>query len=164
MARKGATQPADKPEMVRWLFENSGDLMHVAAPGGILKLVNPAWERVLGWPEDELIGRFIGELIHPEDLPAVRGRVMDMGPGDVRESQVRLRRKDGEYLWLASRSQKMPDGSLIVTMRDATAERARRRSRTPAGPARCWAPPPASASGPSSPRPTPSPGPTSCWR
>ena len=127
MARKRATDGASaaKPEMIRWLFENSGDLMHVAAPGGILKLVNPAWERVLGWSEAELIGHAMVEFIHPEDMPAVRARVKDMGPGEVRESQVRLKRKDGDYLWMASRSQKLPDGSVMVTMRDATAERAR---------------------------------------
>ena len=55
MARSGAIHgaSADKDEMIRWLFENSGELMHVAAPGGILKVINPAWERVLGWTEAE---------------------------------------------------------------------------------------------------------------
>jgi len=125
MAGQSATGAADKDEMIRWLFENSGDLMHVAAPGGVLKLVNPAWERMLGWREDEVLGRFVGEFIHPDDLPDVRSRVRAMAPGDVRESQVRLRRKDGAWVWMGSRSQKMPDGSLIVTMRDATADRAR---------------------------------------
>src|SRR3954466_1194100 len=128
MARKSATDGAfaAKPEMIRWLFENSGDLMHVAAPGGILKLVNPAWERVLGWTEAELIDTSILDLIHPDDLPAVRERVKTMAEGDARESQVRLKRKDGEWLWMACRSQKLQDGMLIVTMRDATAERASR--------------------------------------
>src|SRR5829696_5277194 len=121
MARKRATEggSADKPDMIRWLFENSGDLMHVAAPGGVLKVVNPAWERVLGWPEAELVGRSIMELIHPDDAPAVRERVHAMAVGDVRESQVRLKHKDGHWLWMASRSQRLPDGFLIVTMRDA---------------------------------------------
>ncbi|HEY8573890.1 PAS domain-containing hybrid sensor histidine kinase/response regulator [Phenylobacterium sp.] len=124
MARKSATGAA-KVDMIRWLFENSGDLMHLAAPGGILKLVNPAWERVLGWTEAELIDRYIGDLIHPEDLPGVRGRIAEMGPGDVRESQIRLLRKDGEWQWVACRSQKLACGSVIVTSRDARAERAR---------------------------------------
>jgi PAS domain S-box-containing protein len=127
MARKSATNgaAAAKPDMIRWLFENSSDLMHVAAPGGILKLVNPAWERVLGWTEAELIDTTILDLFHPDDLPGVRERVRSMAEGEARESQVRLKRKDGEWLWMACRSQKLADGMLIVTMRDATAERAR---------------------------------------
>jgi PAS domain S-box-containing protein len=124
MARKSANR-AEKAEMIRWLFENSGDLMHLAAPGGILRLVNPAWERLLGWTEEELIGRYVGELIHPDDMPGVKARVGEMAPGDVRESQIRLKRKDGGWQWVACRSRKLPDGAVIVTSRDATAERAR---------------------------------------
>jgi PAS domain S-box-containing protein len=116
---------ACKDEMVRWLFENSGDLMHVASPGGVLRLVNPAWMRVTGWAEDELIGRSMRELIHPDDLPDVRQRVREMAAGDIRQSRIRLRLKDDTWLWVSSRSKKMPDGSLIVTLRDATEEMAR---------------------------------------
>ncbi|MCR5877805.1 PAS domain-containing protein [Phenylobacterium sp. J367] len=116
---------ACKDEMVRWLFENSGDLMHVAAPGGILRLVNPEWIRATGWAEDELIGQRMAEFIHPDDLPGVRQRVQEMAAGDARQSRVRLKLKTGEWLWVSSRSKKMPDGSLIVTMRDAGEEMAR---------------------------------------
>jgi len=124
MGRKRGS-PADKTEMIRWLFENSGDLMHVAHPDGVLKLVNPAWERVLGWREDEVVGRAMVHFIHAEDMSDVRARVRGMEVGEVRESQVRLLRKSGDYLWMACRAQKMPDGSMIVSMREATADRAR---------------------------------------
>jgi PAS domain S-box-containing protein len=120
-----ASGAACKDEMIRWLFENSGDLMHVAAPGGILRLVNPAWERVTGWSEAELIGRAMRELIHPDDLAGVRERVSEMVAGDVRQSRVRLLLKSGAWLWVSARSKKMPDESLIVTMQDATEEMAR---------------------------------------
>ncbi|WP_374469210.1 PAS domain S-box protein [Phenylobacterium sp.] len=122
-------QPAEgaacKDEMIRWLFENSGDLMHVAGPGGVLRLVNPAWERVTGWREAELIGRSMRELIHPDDLTAVQQRVAEMAAGEVRESRTRLLMRDGGWLWVSARSKKMADGAMIVTMRDATAEIAR---------------------------------------
>jgi len=124
MAGKRASDAADKDEMIRWLFENSGDLMHVASPKGVLELVNPAWERLTGWTEAELIGRWVGEIYHPDDVPPIRARVQSMGPGQVHESQVRVLMKDGDWRWCAARSQKMPDGCFIVTMRDATAQRA----------------------------------------
>ncbi|HEY8615733.1 PAS domain S-box protein [Phenylobacterium sp.] len=125
MGRTRKSGAACKDEMIRWLFENSGDLMHVAGPGGVLKLVNPAWVRVSGWPEAELIGRSIRELIHPDDLPSVQQRVREMAEGDVRQSRIRLLQKNGEWLWVSARSKKMPDQSLIVTMRDASEEMAR---------------------------------------
>src|SRR6185369_2258085 len=127
MARKRATDGASaaKPEMIRWLFENSSDLMHVAAPGGILKLVNPAWQRVLGWTEAELIDTSILDLIHPDEVPGARTRAQAMRVGEARVSQLRLKRKDGEWLWMACRMQKLQDGMLIVSMREAAGDRAR---------------------------------------
>jgi PAS domain S-box-containing protein len=124
MSGNGASSAADKDEMIRWLFENSGDLMHVASPTGVLELVNPAWERLTGWTEAELIGRWVGELYHPDDLPAIRIRVQLMTTGQVHESQARVAIKGGGWRWCAARSQKMPNGCFIVTMRDATAQRA----------------------------------------
>jgi PAS domain S-box-containing protein len=124
MAKHSASSVADKSDMIRWLFENSGDLMHVASAEGVLKLVNPAWERLTGWTEAELIGRRVGELYHPDDVTAIRVRVATMIPGAAHESQVRVLMKGGDWRWCAARSQKMPDGSFIVTMRDATAQRA----------------------------------------
>ncbi len=44
MARKSAKSAADRDEMIRWLFENSRDLMHVIGPDGRFKLTNDAWE------------------------------------------------------------------------------------------------------------------------
>uniref|UniRef100_UPI00341CFACF PAS domain-containing protein n=1 Tax=Phenylobacterium sp. TaxID=1871053 RepID=UPI00341CFACF len=51
MAKKRATGAAGKPDMIRWLFESSGDLMHVVADGGYFRLVNPAWSQLTGVPE-----------------------------------------------------------------------------------------------------------------
>jgi PAS domain S-box-containing protein len=123
MGRLSATSAAEKAEMIRWLFANSGDLMHVVGPDRRFRLVNPAWLRVSGWTEAELIGRPAGELFHPEDAPGLRTREDAMNPGDISESQVRLQLKDGSWQWFATRSQKMPDGCFIVTLRDATATR-----------------------------------------
>ena len=44
MAGKSASGAADKAEMIRWLFENSRDLMHVVGADGRFKLVNGAWK------------------------------------------------------------------------------------------------------------------------
>ena len=48
MAGKSASGAAHKAEMIRWLFENSGDLMHVVREGGLFTLVNPAWQKLTG--------------------------------------------------------------------------------------------------------------------
>ncbi|MFC3067866.1 PAS domain-containing hybrid sensor histidine kinase/response regulator [Phenylobacterium soli] len=111
--------------MIRWLFENSQDLMHVVGPDGRFRLVNPAWERLTGWTEAELIGFPAIDFFHPDDRPAVRARLAKSKPGGVFETEVRIRGKNGSHTWYAARRQMLEDGSHIVTMRDATEERAR---------------------------------------
>jgi PAS domain S-box-containing protein len=111
--------------MIQWLFENSRDLMHVADPDGRLRLVNPAWPRVTGWAEDELIGREVTEFVHPDDHSDIRRRLGETISAGVLQTQRRIRLKNGDWLWVAVRSQRMADGLHIVTMRDATEERAR---------------------------------------
>jgi len=124
MARKSATSAADRDEMIRWLFENSRDLMHVIGADGRLKLTNAAWKRLTGWDESDLAGARALEFFHPDDIEAVRAGVRALDVGGVSESQMRTRLKSGDYCRFAARSQKMADGSLIVTMRDLTEARA----------------------------------------
>ena len=125
MAGKSASGAANKAEMIRWLFENSRDLMQVIGADGRFKLVNGAWKVLTDWDETDLIGERALEFLHPEDIAVVRDHIRGLAPGEVAENPMRVRRRDGEWGWFASRTQKMPDGELIVTMRDATEERAR---------------------------------------
>jgi len=125
MAGKSASGAAHKAEMIRWLFENSRDLMQVIGADGRFKLVNGAWKTLTGWEERELVGERALDFFHPGDIALVRDGIRALTPGQVTENAMRVKRKDGEWSWFASRTQKMPDGQLIVTMRDATEERAR---------------------------------------
>ncbi|EMN18082.1 PAS domain S-box protein [Leptospira borgpetersenii str. Brem 328] len=49
------------------LVNNSIDLLSIVDLKGKVLLVNPAFERTLGWKEEELIGRNPFHLLHPED-------------------------------------------------------------------------------------------------
>jgi len=124
MAWKSATSAADRDEMIRWLFENSRDLMHVVGADGRFKLTNAAWKQLTGWEESDLAGSNARDFFHPDDVETVRAIIGALDVGGVAESQIRTRLKSGDYCWFAARSQKMADGSLIVTMRDITEERA----------------------------------------
>jgi PAS domain S-box-containing protein len=116
---------ADKAELIRLLFENSGDMMFLVDADLHVRLVNPAWERLTGWSEGEIIGKPALDFHHPDDQAAMRARVTSSDPGEVVESEVRLRLRSGEYLWVACRRQMTSDGFHIINMRDATQERAR---------------------------------------
>ncbi|MDB5477054.1 MAG: sensory box histidine kinase/response regulator [Phenylobacterium sp.] len=125
MAGTSASRGPDKAELIRLLFENSGDKMLLVGPDGRVALVNPAWEQATGWRERQAAGKPFADFFHPEDLPGVRARVAANAAGQLVESEVRLKLKSGEYLWVAARRQMTPEGYHIVSMRDASAERAR---------------------------------------
>ena len=125
MAGTSAPGAANKAEMIRSLFENSSDLMHVVGAGGLLKLVNPAWTHLLGWREDEVVGKPAIDFNHPDDNVGLRERFQKLKVGAATEMQTRMRTRDGGYRWFAARTQKMPNGDYVGTLRDASEERAR---------------------------------------
>ncbi len=125
MASKSASGAAHRDELIHALFENSRDIMHVVGSDGRHKLINPAWTRLLGWQEHEVVGQPALEFTHPEDRIGVRERFEAMDAGGVSDRQVRMRNRDGGYRWFAARTQKMANGDYIGALRDATEERAR---------------------------------------
>jgi PAS domain S-box-containing protein len=126
MARTSAKRAADMAQMAKWLFDNSRDLMQVVSPDGVLLQVNRAWSEFTGLSERELVGRSVLEFCHPDEVPAIRARAAASTPGDISEAEVRLRDRDGAWVWVAARRQVMDDGCYIGNMRDISAERAYR--------------------------------------
>jgi len=66
--------------LYRDFFNSSSDLMSIAGFDGRLRLVNQAWERVLGYSAAELIGSSPLDLIHPDDRTRPRPPAPDCAP------------------------------------------------------------------------------------
>src|SRR4051794_34868491 len=87
-------------------------------------VVNPAWTLTLGWCEEELRGRRVIELVHPDDRErahAAAARLTEPGT-ELHDFDMRVRHKDGSYRWIlwSSRS----DGErLYAVARDVTHHR-----------------------------------------
>ena len=126
MVWKSAKSAKARTEMVKWLFDNSRDLMQVIAPDGTLLQVNRAWSDFTGLTEAELVGRKIGEFCHPEEIQSIKDRAASSRPGNLSETELRIRAADGSWHWVAARRQVMENGCHIGNMRDISAERARR--------------------------------------
>jgi len=76
--------------------------------GGRLLEVNDAFCRILGWNADQLRGRNIAELVHPEDLDAASGDVSTwLGP----TVEQRFSRHDGTTRWLRRTASEIATGS-----------------------------------------------------
>jgi PAS domain S-box-containing protein len=88
----GPGQPAPPRTRGRTkLFELSSDLLATIDRAGNFTDLNPAWQEVLGWPLNDLLGTRAIELLHPDDLRRtleLKGPDADSQPdiGRVRES------------------------------------------------------------------------------
>ena|GEM_PF-2015065 len=81
--------------------ESSNDMIARYDPLGIILDASPASRRLLGYDPEELVGRSIYELIHPEDLITIEGASQTlMESPEVHLTTCRLRHKDGRYLWV----------------------------------------------------------------
>jgi diguanylate cyclase (GGDEF)-like protein/PAS domain S-box-containing protein len=71
-------------------------------PVAVIVEVDTATPRMLGWSEDELLGRRTLELVHPEDHQRAIDTWVDMlaNPGATRRVRLRHRHRDGHYVWL----------------------------------------------------------------
>ncbi|MDG3005467.1 putative bifunctional diguanylate cyclase/phosphodiesterase [Paludisphaera mucosa] len=100
--------------------ENATDMISRFDALGVFLDVTPACRHLLGYSPEELIGRPIYELIHPDDLAAVArsGEALRASPGAQLQS-CRLRHKDGRYLWIEGSTQAIldPDTGAFLEVR-----------------------------------------------
>ncbi|OLP52479.1 hypothetical protein BJF92_02565 [Rhizobium rhizosphaerae] len=104
------------------IWRLSTDVMLVADFASRIVAINPAWTRLLGWQESELVGRSFLDFIHPDDLAATMAETERLSEGaTVFTFLNRYRAADGSYRrfsWTA-----VPDENYIHAVgRDVTAE------------------------------------------
>ena len=79
-------------------FTLSLDLLCIAGSDGLLKRVNPAFERILGYGVAETTGARFFELVHPDDSRMTAAQIKRLMAGRaVREFETRVRHRDGSY-------------------------------------------------------------------
>ncbi len=103
-------------------FNYAVDMLCIAGIDGYFKLVNPAFERVLGYTAVELLKTPFVELIHPEDRTETVAEVTRLANGlETICFRNRYRCKDGSYRRLEWTSYPEPATGLLYTVaRDVT--------------------------------------------
>ncbi len=114
---------ASQARTANWFFENAADLFGVLDPEGRFVSVNPAWESVTGWRREDLIGRPLIELAHPDSHEPLREMGRTIAEQGAVSTTMRLAHKAGGWVWLEGYSRRRPDGEIIGMLRDVTAER-----------------------------------------
>jgi two-component system, cell cycle sensor histidine kinase and response regulator CckA len=120
----------DSERQFRLLAENSADMISRHDPEGMYMYASPACSVILGYAQDEMIGRSAFEFIHPDDIDTVeQSRMLVIADPAVNIITYRLRCKDGSYKWCESTSHSVrhhETGRVVeiqVTTRDITERR-----------------------------------------
>ncbi|MGW0706832.1 putative bifunctional diguanylate cyclase/phosphodiesterase [Streptomyces sp. NPDC002643] len=115
---------AQKENHFRSLVQGSSDVIMIAAPNGILRYVSPAAAGVYGRPAEDLVGKELASIIHPEDLGCVVHEVrrfLAASPAEEPTTRIECRFKSGDGGWLNVESTvNRHHGGLIFNSRDVT--------------------------------------------
>jgi PAS domain S-box-containing protein len=92
----------ESEERFRAIYEHGWIGIAIRDLQGRLKFVNPAFQKMLGYQESELIGKGFREITLDTDLAAESVYAQDMldGKRDHYEMEKRYIRKDGELIWV----------------------------------------------------------------
>lgn len=113
----------------RALLENAWDMVAILDRDGVVRYASPAHHRALAYSPDELVGRDVGELLHPDDLPELERR---FSTASIREDEIeiieaRFRHGDGSWRVIeAMLHYRLTDPlvqGVIVNSRDVTARK-----------------------------------------
>ena len=104
------------------LFNFSLDMLCIAGFDGYFKQLNPAWEKALGWTNEELMSKPYLDFVHPEDRQPTIDAAGGLAEGTtVITFENRYRCKDGSYRWISWNSYPLMEEKLIfAAARDIT--------------------------------------------
>lgn len=117
-------------ERFRHLLEHAADVILEVNSEGVLRFVSPSATTASGYQVDELLGRSVLDLVHPEDVAKTRNalRAAVAAPMARVNVEFRVRRADGTHRILQTVGRSVPelapDGCIVLNARDITEARA----------------------------------------
>ncbi|MCX5747124.1 MAG: PAS domain S-box protein [Proteobacteria bacterium] len=111
------------------LIERSAAVVLLSDRAGNLVYTSPAAMTLYGWRPEELVGRNLLELVHPDDRARIVGeqsRVREITAAP-REIECRIVRRDGATRWVSVTTTNMLDdpavAAIVTNVRDVTDDR-----------------------------------------
>ncbi|GAC1649957.1 MAG: hypothetical protein NVS4B8_23870 [Herpetosiphon sp.] len=110
----------------RSLVQHASDVITVIAVDGTILYESPSLMRILGFQPAERPGQSIMDLLHPDDIPAMRalGQHLQQSPGEQIALELRLRRYDGSWRNIEGLGTNLlvdpAVGGILINARDVT--------------------------------------------
>jgi PAS domain S-box-containing protein len=85
----------------RLLAENAADVVFQASADFVAEWVSPSVEQLLGTPPDEIVGKSISDLIHPDDIAAVLATIESSEADERLTAEARVLNARNDYQWVS---------------------------------------------------------------
>ena len=118
-----------REEYLEAMLAQASDFVTILDHTGTIRYQSPSVTRILGWKEEELVGRPVTEFLHEDDRPRLRDTLRRglAEPGAIVTAIVRIRRPDGSWRVLESVGRYLPDTpgieGFLLNARDVTERR-----------------------------------------
>lgn len=120
---------AEREAAYRLLADNATDVIVRSSGRGGIEWVSPSITEMLGWRPDQILGRTVGSLMHPDDYARVMAdqkAIIEAGGTEGRIT-ARFATADGSWRWMSDHGRAIldEDGRLaggIDSLRDVEAE------------------------------------------
>ena len=112
----------------RTLIQNATDVVWVVSRDSTIIYLTPSVSRVLGMSAEDLVGRQLWPLVHPDDRVGLLA-LLESGPGRdaTTVAEFRLRHPEGSWRWMESSLTNLtedPDvGGIVLNARDVSERR-----------------------------------------
>ena len=100
----------ENEEKLRLITDNIHDLVALTDDKMRFRYLTPSHSKILGYKSEDLVGKSIFDLLHPDDLEAVKVKTLAaMEKQQPDTAEFRYRHHDGYYLWMET------NGSLVLS-------------------------------------------------
>ncbi|MDE1895467.1 MAG: PAS domain S-box protein [Rhodospirillales bacterium] len=121
--RRAAAAAASASAERERIWVSSNDLLAIASGDGVLRSVNPAWGRLLGYAESEILGLRLLNLVMPEDRPEAERAIRELAVGrTIRDIECRMNDRQGRLCLISWSADSLGDSFYFVG-RDVSAQR-----------------------------------------
>jgi len=106
-------------------FELSLDMLCLAGTDGYFKKINPAFSRILGYRDEDMLSRPFLDFVHPDDLESTLRQIQHLGVGlPAVMFENRYVAADGSIRWLQwNASSRGTDGLIFAVARDISSSK-----------------------------------------